>query len=58
MPLFAKELEGEGEGAAKLFAEQVLSVLFCILLALSALAMIFMPFLVETVIAARFDPTS
>ncbi len=35
-----------------------MSVLVCILLALSALAMIFMPFLVETVIAARFDPAS
>lgn len=58
VPLFAKELEGDGEGAAKLFAEQVLSVLVCILLALSALAMIFTPFLVETVIAARFDPAS
>ncbi|MCU0790712.1 MAG: murein biosynthesis integral membrane protein MurJ [Nitratireductor sp.] len=58
VPLFAKELEGEGEGAAKLFAEQVLSVLVCILLALSAIAMIFTPLLVETVIASRFDPAS
>lgn len=58
VPLFAKELEGGGRAAARLFAEQVLSVLLCVLLALSALAMIFMPFLVDTIIAARFDPLS
>jgi putative peptidoglycan lipid II flippase len=58
VPLFAKSLEGGGKAAAREFAEQVLSVLLFILLALTALAMIFMPFLVETVIAARFDPLS
>lgn len=58
IPLFAKELEGGGRAAARKFAEQVLSVLICVLLLLTALAMIFMPFLVETVIAARFDPAS
>ena len=58
IPLFAKELEGGGRQAAKDFCEQVLSVLLCVLIALSAVAMIFMPFLVDTVIAARFDPAS
>ncbi|GIL02854.1 MAG: putative lipid II flippase MurJ [Alphaproteobacteria bacterium] len=58
VPLFAKELEGGGAQAARRFAEQVLSVLLFVLLGLSAVAMIAMPFLVETVIAARFDPTS
>jgi len=55
VPLFARELEGGGRDAARRFAEQVLSVLLCILIALSAFAMIFMPYLVETVIAARFE---
>lgn len=54
IPLFAKELEGGGEKAAELFARQVLSVLLFVLIALSALAMIFMPFLVATVIAREF----
>jgi murein biosynthesis integral membrane protein MurJ len=58
VPLFAKEIEGGGQQAAKRFAEQVLSVLVATLLTLSALAMIFMPFLVGTVIAPKFagDP--
>src|SRR5690606_29055273 len=47
-----------GPLAAKKFAEQVLAVLVLSLVVLSALAMIFMPFLVATVIAPRFadDP--
>ncbi|AKI02607.1 murein biosynthesis integral membrane protein MurJ [Hoeflea sp. IMCC20628] len=58
VPLFAKEIEGGGPAAAKKFAEQVLSVLLLSLFAISALAMIFMPFLVGTVIAPKFadDP--
>jgi putative peptidoglycan lipid II flippase len=58
VPLFAKEIEGGGPLAAKKFAEQVLAVLVLALLTLSALAMIFMPFLVSTVIAPKFadDP--
>jgi putative peptidoglycan lipid II flippase len=58
VPLFAKEIEGGGQQAAKRFAEQVLSVLVLTLFTLSALAMIFMPFLVGTVIAPKFagDP--
>jgi putative peptidoglycan lipid II flippase len=53
VPLFAKRLE-ESEGSACQFANEVLSVLVVILLTVSALAMIFMPFLVGTVIAPKF----
>ncbi|MEP3438991.1 MAG: murein biosynthesis integral membrane protein MurJ [Hoeflea sp.] len=58
VPLFAREIEAGGQAAAKKFAEQVLSVLLLSLFAPSALAMIFMPFLVGTVIAPKFasDP--
>ena len=58
VPLFAKEIEGGGQAAARKFAEQVLSVLLLSLFVLSALAMIFMPFLVGTIIAPKFaaDP--
>jgi len=58
VPLFAREIEGGGPAAAKTFAEQVLSVLLLSLFVLSALAMIFMPFLVGTIIAPAFadDP--
>lgn len=58
VPLFASEIEGGGQAAARKFAEQVLAVLLLSLFVLSALAMIFMPFLVGTVIAPRFasDP--
>jgi len=54
IPLFAKELQGGGEAAAQIFARQVLSVLLFALIALSAVAMIFMPFLVATIIAPKF----
>ncbi len=57
IPLFAKSLEGNGEGDARLFAEHVLSVLITALLALTALAMIAMPFLVGTIIAPKFADT-
>lgn len=58
VPLFAKEIEAGGTRAARKFAEQVLSVLVLTLFALSAVAMIFMPLLVGTVIAPKFaaDP--
>jgi putative peptidoglycan lipid II flippase len=56
VPLFAKELEA-GRDGARAFAEQVFSVLLLILLVLSAIAMIFMPFLVGTIIAPRFADT-
>lgn len=55
VPLFAKELEGGGMKSARDFAEQVLSVLMLVLLALSALAMIFMPALVSWIIAPGFS---
>lgn len=58
VPLFAKEIEGGGQAAAQKFAQQVLAVLLLSLFVISALAMIFMPFLVSTVIAPKFaaDP--
>jgi len=54
VPLFAKEMEGGGKEAARKFAEEVLAVLFTALIGFSALAMIFMPFLVSTIVAPGF----
>jgi putative peptidoglycan lipid II flippase len=45
VPLFAKRLEGEGEDAARRFAEEVLATLFAVLLGFLALAEIAMPLL-------------
>ncbi|MCF6197916.1 MAG: murein biosynthesis integral membrane protein MurJ [Hyphomicrobiaceae bacterium] len=45
IPLFAKRLEGEGRAQAKLFAEQSMAVLIFALIVVTALAEIFMPFL-------------
>jgi putative peptidoglycan lipid II flippase len=45
VPLFAKRLEGEGEGEARRFAEQAMSVLFFSLLVLSVLIVLAMPWL-------------
>lgn len=58
VPLFAKELETGGREAAREFAEKILSVLILVLLVLSALALVFMPLLVGTIIAPKFadDP--
>ena len=58
IPLFSKELENGGRDAARAFAEQILSVLILVLLALSALAITFAPYLVGTIIAPKFaaDP--
>lgn len=58
VPMFAKKLEEEGKKGAREFAEQVFSVLLTILVALSVLAHLFMPFLVGTIIAPKFiaDP--
>lgn len=53
IPLFAKRLE-EGEKSAKEFTRDVVSVLILILLIVSALAIIFMPWLVGTIIAPKF----
>ncbi|WP_173934831.1 murein biosynthesis integral membrane protein MurJ [Chelativorans sp. Marseille-P2723] len=54
IPLFAKEMEGGGIEAARRFGEDVLAVLLTALLALSALAMIFMPVLAASVVAPGF----
>ena len=54
IPMFASELETGGRQAAREFAEKIVSVLLVVLLGLSALAILFMPFLVETVIAPKF----
>lgn len=58
IPLFAKQLEGGGEAAARRFASEVLSFLAVFLIAISALAIMAMPFLVGTIIAPSFaeDP--
>ncbi len=58
VPLFSNELENGDKVSARKFAEEVLASLLTILLVLSALAMIFMPFLVSTIIAPKFadDP--
>lgn len=53
IPLFAKRLE-EGKAPARQFAKEVFSVLVLILLIVSALAMIFMPWLVASIIAPKF----
>lgn len=45
VPLFAKRLEGEGEAAAKTFAEEAMAGLLLVLAALSAVAMVAMPWL-------------
>lgn len=45
IPLFAKKLEGEGKDAARAFAEEVMAGLLLVLLILSAVFMIFMPWL-------------
>ncbi len=57
IPLFAKEVEGGGLEAARKFAEQVLAVLVAVLIAVTALAIIFMPALVATVVAPLFRDT-
>lgn len=54
IPLFAKELEGGGKAAAERFAQKVLSILLLVLFALCGICMIFMPFIVGTVLAPGF----
>lgn len=51
IPLFARSLEDEGEGAARDFATEVFSTLFVVLAVLTVFAMVFMPALVTTIIA-------
>ncbi len=49
VPLFSKELEGQGRGSAKQFAEEALSVLLFTLLVFTALAEIAMPVLMYAI---------
>lgn len=61
IPLFAKAVEADGknvaDGEAERFAGEVFSVLATILVGLTAIAIIFMPFLVATIIAPAFSDT-
>ena len=45
VPLFAKRLEGEGKEAARAFAEEAMAGLLLVILVITILAQIFMPFL-------------
>src|ERR671915_619868 len=49
IPLFARTLEGEGEAAARKFAEDVLAALLLVLAGLTALVMIATPFVVTLI---------
>ena len=55
VPLFARRLEGEGEAAARTFAEESMAVLGFVLIVFSALAMLAMPWLMA-VLAPGFVP--
>ena len=55
VPLFAKEIEAEGMDGARRFAEEVFGVLFTVLLAITIVMELAMPFLVSTVIAPGFN---
>ncbi|MGQ7793093.1 murein biosynthesis integral membrane protein MurJ [Faunimonas sp. B44] len=63
IPLFARTLEGEGEDAARRFAEEVLAALVLVLAALTAVVMIATPLIVAGIApgfrsdAAKFDLT-
>lgn len=61
IPLFAKSVEADGDnitgGEAERFAGEVFSVLATILVTLTAIAIIAMPFLVNTIIAPAFSDT-
>jgi len=56
VPLFAKRLEGEGPEAARYFAQQAMSGLALVLVVLSAVCMLGMPWLMH-VIAPGFSDT-
>ncbi|HEX2019743.1 MAG TPA: murein biosynthesis integral membrane protein MurJ [Aurantimonas sp.] len=51
IPLFARSLEEEGDAGARRFASEIYSTLLVVLVALTVVAMIFMPVLVSTIIA-------
>ncbi|MBD0413539.1 murein biosynthesis integral membrane protein MurJ [Oryzicola mucosus] len=55
VPLFSKEIEANGTDGAKRFSEEVFGVLFTVLLALTILMELAMPFLVSTIIAPGFS---
>ena len=63
IPLFARTLEGEGEDAARKFAEDVLSALVLVLAAITAIVMVATPVIVTllapgfTADAGKFDLT-
>ncbi|MEO0542329.1 MAG: murein biosynthesis integral membrane protein MurJ [Pseudomonadota bacterium] len=57
VPLFAKEVEGNGRDEAAKFAGDVLSSLLLVLLVITVAAIAFMPFLVATIIAPGFTDT-
>ncbi len=56
VPVFAKKIEGEGKEAARTFAEEALAGLFFILLILTVVAELTMPFLMYG-LAPGFDAT-
>ncbi len=56
VPLFAKRLEGEGRDAARAFAEEAMAGLVFVLVLISAVAMILMPWLMY-IIAPGFADT-
>lgn len=58
VPLFAREIEGNGVEGAKRFSEEVFGVLFTILLGLTIVMELAMPLVVRTIIAPGFasDP--
>ncbi|BDA87063.1 putative lipid II flippase MurJ [Aureimonas sp. SA4125] len=51
IPLFSRSLEEDGEEGARAFATEVFSTLLVVLTGLTILALVFMPFLVSTIIA-------
>ncbi|TVQ53981.1 MAG: murein biosynthesis integral membrane protein MurJ [Rhodobacteraceae bacterium] len=55
VPLYAKRLAGEGRASARGFAEETLAVLLSSLLAMTALALVFMPTLVFLLAAGFAD---
>jgi len=57
IPLFAKELESGGEEAARKFGQEVFAFLASWLLVFTGIAIIFMPFLVSTIVAPGFTDT-
>lgn len=58
VPLFAKEIEANGTDGARRFSEEVFGVLFTVLLVLTIVMELSMPFIVATVVAPGFtaDP--